>query len=414
MDNIIVAARPSPLSKAQFYELAALVPHLSLKPLWIPSHGDLDQKTSLRSLGKTDFFTRELDQALLAKQCHIALHSAKDLPDPLPTGLQLIALTRGVDASDSLVLPQGIALEELPMGACIATSSLKRQEAVLALRKDLSFCDLRGPIHKRLSLVETGKVSGVVIAEAALIRLQLTHLPRLPLPGPTTALQGQLAIVARATDTAMDAQFARVDVRRLPKALYLGPELPTYAFPEYQWVHHPLIALQPLPIDLSAWDSYTHLICTSRQAMKILAEALRLQKKPLHLERKTCLAVGKATEALLRQHGAQKVWTAQEECAEGLIEYIQQEKHGYFFWPHSRQARPVLLEALQNRRFDAPILYEPIDTKNPLPPLEAFTAILFSSPSTVKAFFMQQPNIPPTLTLKSIGKITKQAFPAYL
>jgi len=204
---IRTGARSSPLSRAQFEEVARKVA-IPLEPVWVDTTGDLDQKTSLRILEKTDFFTRELDQLLLAGNIQIAIHSAKDLPEPLPQGLALIALTRGVDSRDSLVLRAGETLHSLPSGARIATSSPRREEAVKKLRSDLTFLDLRGPIHIRLTKLETREADGIVVAEAALIRLRLTHLNRLFLPGETTPNQGRLAIVARAEDSAMRALFA--------------------------------------------------------------------------------------------------------------------------------------------------------------------------------------------------------------
>lgn len=165
--------------------------------IWVETTGDRDQKTSLRTLGKSDFFTRELDQMLLRGEIDLAIHSAKDLPEPLPEGLVLAFLTKGLDPRDSLVLRDQESIETLPNGAWIATSSERREEAVLTLRKDFRFKDVRGKVAERLALLERGEADGVVIAEAALLRLGLTHLNRLQLPGPTAPGQGQLAVVCR-------------------------------------------------------------------------------------------------------------------------------------------------------------------------------------------------------------------------
>ncbi len=88
----------------------------------------------------------------------------------------------------------------LKSGARIATSSLRREEAVRQLRSDLVFSDLRGRVEERLSQLEKGTADGVVVAEAALIRLKLTHLNRIHLPGETVPLQGRLAIIGRSDD----------------------------------------------------------------------------------------------------------------------------------------------------------------------------------------------------------------------
>jgi len=213
--KIRTGARSSPLSRAQFEELQAELfaahPASVLEAVWADSPGDRDKSASLRTLGKTDFFTRDLDQMLLKGNIRIAIHSAKDLPEPIPEGLALIALTRGVDPRDALVMRKGMTLKTLPFGARIATSSQRREEAVKALRADLTFIDLRGTIGERVEKLESGEADGVVIAEAALIRLKWTHLNRMMLPGETVPLQGKLAVVARSDDEEMRRMFARLN-----------------------------------------------------------------------------------------------------------------------------------------------------------------------------------------------------------
>lgn len=216
--EIIVGARRSPLSQAQVWEVEKEIkrhrPHIAFAPLFVDTHGDIDQKTSLRSLDKTDFFTKEVDAMLLSGACRIAVHSAKDLPHPLPEGLTIIALTAGVDPSDSLVLKANAALGNLPDRFVVATSSARREDAVRQLVPHATFIDLRGTIGHRLAKLDSGAADGVVVAEAALIRLGLTHLNRATLPGDTVQGQGQLAIMARADDHEMQRLFAVLDSRQ--------------------------------------------------------------------------------------------------------------------------------------------------------------------------------------------------------
>ncbi len=201
--SISVGARSSELSRAQFEEVAAELalyhPHVKLEPFWVETTGDKDQTTSLRTLDKTDFFTREIDALQLAGKVRLSIHSAKDLPDPLPDGLSIAALTRGVDPSDVIVLRE----LTLPYGAKIGTSAERRENNVKALRADLQCVDIRGNIQSRLALLDQGIVDGVVMAEAALIRLKLTHRRRIPLPGERAPLQGQLAVLALSGDEEM-------------------------------------------------------------------------------------------------------------------------------------------------------------------------------------------------------------------
>jgi hydroxymethylbilane synthase len=208
---IIVGARSSLLSQAQvkevLLELQQHHPSVTFKPIFVKTQGDKDQKTSLRTLDKTDFFTKEVDEMLLSGQCRIGIHSAKDLPKPIPKGISIVAITHGLDSSDSLVFRKGESLQTLPEGAIVATSSVRREECVRKLRRDLRFIDLRGTIGQRLEKLENGEADAVVLAEAALVRLDLTHLNRIRIPGETACYQGQLAITALKEDHEMHSLF---------------------------------------------------------------------------------------------------------------------------------------------------------------------------------------------------------------
>ena len=215
--EIVVGARSSPLSRRQVEEAEAALrvfyPHVEFRPIFVETTGDKDKLTSLRSLDKTDFFTREIDEMLLKGTCRIGIHSAKDLPDPLPTGLKLGALTRGVDPTDVLVIK-----ETFPEGGLVATSSERREHAVRLLFPHAHFVDSRGTIQERLDQLHGGKVEGVVIAEAALIRLGLTHLSRVRLPGETAPLQGKLAFVIREDDHELASILALASAKGLSES----------------------------------------------------------------------------------------------------------------------------------------------------------------------------------------------------
>ncbi len=210
--SIRVGARSSPLSRAQvvevFSELSLVYPEISYDPVWIETQGDLDLVRSLRLLEKSDFFPREIDALLLQGECRIAIHSAKDLPDPLPKGLTRVALTQGVDPRDALVLRS----LELAPGALVATSSLRREQQIRELYPTTFCVDIRGTIEARLQSLHRGEVDALVVAEAALIRLGLTYLPRQILPGPAAPLQGRLAVLAREGDEEMRHLFSCLDV----------------------------------------------------------------------------------------------------------------------------------------------------------------------------------------------------------
>lgn len=181
----LVGARSSPLSRAQVEEIKKEL-KLDFDVFWVKTTGDLDKETSLRGMDKTNFFTKEIDELLLSGKIDAAIHSAKDLPDPLPKGLKIAYLSKGLDSRDSLVIKR----EPLKR---VATSSARREEMVKQLYPGCKFVDVRGTIEERLEK----PVDGVVVAECALIRLKLTHLKRVFLPGQTAPGQGKLAIVCR-------------------------------------------------------------------------------------------------------------------------------------------------------------------------------------------------------------------------
>ena len=204
--KIFVGARSSNLSKKQVEEVQKELflhhPEIELVPVWASSPGDRDRTTSLRLVEMSDFFTKDLDQMLLEKKIDATIHSAKDLPDPLRQEFVIAALTEGLDPRDSIVF-----LQELKKGAKIALSSARREEIVRKIDPTFQLVDLRGTIEERLSLLEKKEVDGVVVAEAALIRLGLTSLNRRILPEKGHPLQGRLAIVIRKEDHHLQTIF---------------------------------------------------------------------------------------------------------------------------------------------------------------------------------------------------------------
>lgn len=408
LDTIAVGARSSALSQAQVKEVLEELHHsIEFNVQFLQTTGDRDLHTSLRTLGTTDFFTKELDALVLSGGCQIAIHSAKDLPYPLPEGLQIVALTRGLPSTDSLVLREG---ETLRSNALIATSSERREEAVRAIKQDVRFCDIRGTIEQRLAKLYSGEVDGVVIAEAALIRLGLTHLNRITLPGTTVPLQGKLAIVARSGDDAMKQLFASIDTRT--RSLYVGLELPPQPH-DTLYTHYPVITTVPLdpyaPSIVACFRDiprYTHVIFTSKTAVRTFS--LLLAHHPHTVDHLTAIAVGKKTAAEVR--GFSKVLVAEEETAEGITPLLT---HGYFFWPHSTLSRPVISTYLKEKHlpFKECAIYDTLPFRpGPPPSLESFDSIVFTSPSTVRAFIQIFGKLPHDKQLKSIGPITQETI----
>ncbi len=212
-----IITRQSPLALLQVEELQRMLPDtLRWEVTKTVSYGDRHKDVSLmdRSVA-ADFFTRELDEALLNGRADVAVHSAKDLPYPLPAGLEVIALTEAKDKTDSLVTRHGETLATLPQGSRIGTSSAVRKAELLALRTDIEVVPIRGTIEERIAQVDDGKVDALIVATCALDRLGLSHRASERLPFRTHPLQGNLAVTASISLPAdVKAVFAAIDIRR--------------------------------------------------------------------------------------------------------------------------------------------------------------------------------------------------------
>ena len=211
---IKVVCRNSRLSLLQVEELFSLFPLLKYELTAIQSFGDKNKHISLMDAIDADFFTRELDRAVLNAEADIAVHSAKDLPYPMPSGLELYCLTEACDKTDALVGKNNMKLSELPAGARVGTSSQSRREELLKLRPNLTVVAVRGTIEERIALIEKGDIDALIVAACALKRLGLEHLAAEVLPFKTHPLQGNLAVAGRKGNEELKSLFSAHDVRR--------------------------------------------------------------------------------------------------------------------------------------------------------------------------------------------------------
>ncbi len=213
-----IGCRPSRLSLAQVREainvMQIVMPRVKFVVDAIETPGDRDRKTPLTQVSESDFFTRDLDRALIDKRIDIAVHSAKDLPGSIPPGLHVAALTPAFAPWECLVSRSG-SLLDLPAGARVGTSSQARRKWLLSLRPDVIACEIRGNVPDRLAQLDSGKYDALLLAAAGLIRLGLAgritqvfsvdEAP--PAPG-----QGALALVTRADDYEIHRALAPLDL----------------------------------------------------------------------------------------------------------------------------------------------------------------------------------------------------------
>ena len=195
--KIRVIARGSRLSRLQVEEVFKNFPELAYEIKYLESYGDKNQQISLlNGEAPADIFTRELDDAIRQGDADIAIHSAKDLPYPLPEDIEVIALFPAFDTTDSLVSRDHKKLAELPAGSIIGTSSPLRKKGLNELRPYLTIKGIRGCIEERVQQVKDGKYDAAIVATCALKRLGMEDEIAEVLPFPTHPLQGFLAITA--------------------------------------------------------------------------------------------------------------------------------------------------------------------------------------------------------------------------
>jgi hydroxymethylbilane synthase len=181
--------------------LEGLGHEVALVPITTTGDRLLDRRLEL--VGGKGAFLKEIEEALLAEQVDLAVHSLKDVPTVIPDGLLLAAFLERADPRDAVVSRSGAKLAKLPVGARVGTTSLRRQAQVRALRADLTVLDLRGNVDTRLKKLREGQYEAILLALAGLTRLgragEATELldagTFLPAPG-----QGAIALECRAGD----------------------------------------------------------------------------------------------------------------------------------------------------------------------------------------------------------------------
>ncbi len=205
--TLTLGSRPSKLARWQTDHIQSLLqsawPGLACQMVTLVTEGDKKLEHPLPEIGGKGVFTAELEAALLSGEIDLAVHSLKDLPVAESPGLYIGAISQRADGRDVLVSAGGKKLAQLPQGARVGTSSLRRSAQLLAARPDLAILPLRGNVDTRLRKALEGEYDAIVLAAAGIERLGLAqyvteYLPfevMLPAPG-----QGALAVQCRSGD----------------------------------------------------------------------------------------------------------------------------------------------------------------------------------------------------------------------
>ena len=178
MSSIIIGSRGSSLALQQSHHIRNLLqsahPHLGVEIKTIQSLGDNQQETPLPEIGAKGLFTAEIESELLSQKIDLAVHSLKDLPSTLPDGLKYVGSPKREDARDVFISHRWRSLEDVPAKSIIASGSTRRKAQFLEVRSDLEFRDLRGNIETRLNKLKTEGWDGIIMAAAALHRLNMS------------------------------------------------------------------------------------------------------------------------------------------------------------------------------------------------------------------------------------------------
>lgn len=249
MSALRIGTRASRLALQQTELVAARLrgtaPDVAIEVVEITTAGDRDRTSPLTSGEGAGWFTSAIQEALLAGEVDVAVHSYKDLPTGRPEGLVIAAVPERADPRDALVAREGGTLAELPGGAVVGTSSPRRSAQTLALRPDLELRPIRGNVETRLEKVDGGEYDAALFAIAGLERLGLegraSHVfgfeEMLPAPA-----QGALAVECRRDDAATLGLLDAIDDRELRRpvsaeraflaALEAGCSYPAAAYAE--------------------------------------------------------------------------------------------------------------------------------------------------------------------------------------
>ena len=177
MKEMRIGTRGSPLALWQANwvreSLSKAYPQLRISLVRITTKGDKLVDVSLARVGGKGLFVKEIEENLLAGRIDLAIHSMKDVPVQLPKGLHIQSIPHREDSRDVLISKDYLTLEELPRGAKIGTSSLRRRAQLLSYRPDLIMVPLRGNVHTRLAKLKTMDLDAIVLAAAGIKRMKL-------------------------------------------------------------------------------------------------------------------------------------------------------------------------------------------------------------------------------------------------
>ena len=179
MEKLVIATSRSQLALWQSEYVKSLLqehyPNMQIELQEFVTKGDKILDVPLAKIGGKGLFTKELENAMIEGSAHLAVHSLKDVPTEFEDGLVLAAVTKRFDPRDALLSNKYSSLEDLPKGAIIGTTSLRRRMAIKLIRPDIVLKDLRGNINTRIAKLNAGEYDAIILASTGIQKLKIEH-----------------------------------------------------------------------------------------------------------------------------------------------------------------------------------------------------------------------------------------------
>ena len=214
MEKLVIATRRSHLAlwqseyiKAQLQEF---YPDMQIELQEFVTKGDKILDVPLAKIGGKGLFTKELEVAMLEGTAHLAVHSLKDVPTQFEEGLQLAAVTKRFDPRDALLSNKYSSIDELPQGAVVGTTSLRRRMAIMMLRPDIVLKDLRGNINTRIAKLNAGEYDAIILAATGIQKLKIENEVKYFNPIPTDVMIPSMGQATLGIETTTDPRIVEL------------------------------------------------------------------------------------------------------------------------------------------------------------------------------------------------------------
>ena len=214
MKKLVIATRRSQLALWQSEYVKSLLqkhyPDMEIELQEFTTKGDKILDVPLAKIGGKGLFTKELEVAMLEGTAHLAVHSLKDVPTKFEDGLQLAAVTKRFDPRDALLSNKYSSIDDLPQGAIVGTTSLRRRMAIMMLRPDIELKDLRGNINTRIAKLNAGEYDAIILAATGIQKLKIENEVKYFSPIPTDVMIPSMGQATLGIETTNDPRIIEI------------------------------------------------------------------------------------------------------------------------------------------------------------------------------------------------------------